>query len=80
MMRTASSWTVWAPISEGSTTSRRTETVEKDTRRAFLRALEQGGMVGDGYYILDNKDPMIPVFDTAGSLLHEADPTRHRSP
>ena len=32
------------------------------------------GMVGDGYYILDNKDPMISVFDTAGTLLREVGP------
>ena len=30
--------------------------------------------MGDGYYILDNKDPMIPVFDTAGTLLREIGP------
>ena len=40
---------------------------------SFVR-WSRAGMVGDGYYILDNKDPMIPVFDTAGNLLHEAGP------
>ena len=32
------------------------------------------GMMGDGYYILDNKDAMIPVFDTAGTLVREIGP------
>lgn len=33
-----------------------------------------GGVMGDGYYILDNKEAMIPVFDTAGILLRELGP------
>ena len=32
------------------------------------------GVMGDRYYILDNKEPRIPVFDTVGNLLHEAGP------
>ena len=32
------------------------------------------GMIGGGYYILDNKDAMIPVFDTAGTLVREIGP------
>ena len=32
------------------------------------------GVLGDGYYILDNKEPRIPVFDTVGNLLHEVGP------
>ena len=31
-------------------------------------------MMGDGYYIFDNKEAMIPVFDTAGILLRELGP------
>ena len=32
------------------------------------------GMIGGGYYILDNKDAMIPVFDTTGTLVREIGP------
>ena len=32
------------------------------------------GMIGDGYYILDNKDAMIPVFDMTGTLVREIGP------
>ena len=32
------------------------------------------GVIGDGYHIVDNKDPMISVFDSAGTLLREIGP------
>ena len=32
------------------------------------------GMIGDGYYILDNKVAMIPVFDMTGTLVREIGP------
>ena len=32
------------------------------------------GVIGDGYYILDNKVAMIPVVDTAGTLVREIGP------
>lgn len=32
------------------------------------------GVIGEGYYVLDNKVATIPVFDTAGTLLRELGP------
>lgn len=32
------------------------------------------GVIGNSYYIWDNKEAMIPVFDTAGTLLRELGP------
>ena len=36
--------------------------------------LSSAGVIGDGYYILDNKVATIPVFDTSGTLLREIGP------
>ena len=36
----------------------------------FMR-FSSPGVMGDGYYLLDNKEAVIPVFDTAGNLISE---------
>ena len=53
--------------------------VRSDGRRShgppppFARE-SSAGVIGNGYYIYDNKEAMIPVFDTAGTLLRELGP------
>ncbi len=42
--------------------------------------LSSAGVIGDGYYILDNKEAMIPVFDRFGTLLREIGPDKPPEP
>lgn len=39
-----------------------------------FRRVKRAGVAGEGYYVLDNMDPVIPVFDWAGEFRHALEP------